>query len=52
MANNSFVKFYRLPNSTYTSKDYTKDANGIYFITDTHELFVNGTNYGMSSTLV
>ena len=52
MANNSFVKFYRLPSSTYTSADYTKDANGIYFITDTHELFVNGTNYGMSSTLV
>ena len=52
MANNSFVKFYRLPNSTYTSASYTKDANGIYFITDTHELIVNGTNYGMSSTLV
>ena len=53
MANtNSFVKFYRLPSSTYTSADYTKDANGIYFITDTHELIVNGTNYGMSSTLV
>ena len=52
MANNSFVKFYRLPSTTYTSADYTKDANGIYFITDTHELFVNGTNYGMSSTLV
>lgn len=49
---NSFVKFYRLPNSTYTSEDYTKDANGIYFITDTHELIVNGVNYGMSSTLV
>ena len=52
MANNSFVKFYRLPSTTYTSADYTKDANGIYFITDTHELIVNGTNYGMSSTLV
>ena len=51
MANNSFVKFYRLPNSTYTSKDYTKDANGIYFITDTQELIVNGVNYGMSKTL-
>lgn len=49
---NSFVKFYRLPSTTYTSADYTKDANGIYFITDTHELIVNGTNYGMSSTLV
>ncbi|MGM9532000.1 hypothetical protein, partial [Intestinibacter sp.] len=49
---NSFVKFYRLPSSTYTSADYTKDANGIYFITDTQELIVNGVNYGMSSTLV
>lgn len=48
---NSFVKFYRLPSSTYTSADYTKDANGIYFITDTHELIVNGTKYGMSTTL-
>lgn len=52
MVKNSFVKFYRLPSTTYTSADYTKDANGIYFITDTHELIVNGTNYGMSSTLV
>ena len=49
---NTFVKFYRLPSSTYTSASYTKDANGIYFITDTHELIVGGNNYGMSSTLV
>ena len=52
MANNSFVKFYRLPNSTYTSKDYTKDANGIYFITDTHELIVGGTKYGISTSIM
>ena len=52
MAKNSFVKFYRLPSTTYTSADYTKDANGIYFITDTHELIVGGTKYGMSTTIM
>ena len=49
---NSFVKFYRLSNAAYTAASYVKDANGIYFITDTQELIVNGVNYGMSSTLV
>ena len=51
MANNSFVKFYRLNNAAYTAKNYTPDPNGIYFITDTHELIVSGTKYGMSTTL-
>lgn len=51
MANNSFVKFYKLDNAAYTAKSYTPDPNGIYFITDTHELIVNGTKYGMSTTL-
>lgn len=48
---NSFVKFYRLSSTAYKAQT-SKDANGIYFITDTHELIVNGINYGMSSTLV
>lgn len=48
---NSFVKFYRLSSTAYEAQT-SKDANGIYFITDTHELIVNGDNYGMSSTLV
>lgn len=52
MANNSFVKFYRLNNAAYTAKNYTPDPNGIYFITDTHKLIVNGVNYGMSSDLI
>ena len=52
MANNSFVKFYRLDNAAYTAKNYTPDPNGIYFITDTHKLIVNGVNYGMSSDLI
>ena len=51
MANNSFVKFYRLKNAAYNAENYVKDPNGIYFITDTHELIVNGTKYGMSTTL-
>ena len=51
MANNSFVKFYRLDEAAYKAQT-SKDANGIYFITDTQELIVNGVNYGMSSTLV
>ena len=51
MANNSFVKFYRLNNAAYTAKNYTPDPNGIYFITDTHELIVGGVKYGMSTTL-
>lgn len=49
MANN-FVKFYRLDNAAYKAQT-SKDANGIYFITDTQELIVNGVNYGMSKTL-
>ena len=48
---NSFVKFYRLSSTAYKAQT-SKDANGIYFITDTHELIVGGNNYGMSSTLV
>ena len=51
MANNSFVKFYRLKSAAYKAQT-PKDANGIYFITDTHELIVNGVNYGMSSDLI
>lgn len=50
MANNSFVKFYRLSETAYNAQT-SKDANGIYFITDTQELIVNGVNYGMSKTL-
>ena len=50
MANNSFVKFYRLSETAYKAQT-SKDANGIYFITDTQELIVNGVNYGMSKTL-
>lgn len=50
MANNSFVKFYRLDEAAYKAQT-SKDANGIYFITDTQELIVNGVNYGMSKTL-
>lgn len=50
MANNSFVKFYRLSSTAYNAQT-SKDANGIYFITDTQELIVNGVNYGMSKTL-
>ena len=49
---NSFVKFYRLNNAAYTAKNYTPDPNGIYFITDTHELIVGGVKYGMSSDLI
>ena len=52
MANNSFVKFYRLPSTTYTSADYTKDAHGIYFITDTHELIVGEVKYGISTSIM
>lgn len=48
---NSFVKFYRLSKSAYDAQT-PKDANGIYFITDTQELIVDGTNYGMSSDLI
>lgn len=47
---NSFVKFYRLSEAAYKAQT-SKDANGIYFITDTQELIVNGVNYGMSKTL-
>lgn len=50
MVKNSFVKFYRLDNAAYTAKNYTPDPNGIYFITDTHELIVDGTKYGMSTS--
>lgn len=50
MVNNSFVKFYRLSETAYKAQT-SKDANGIYFITDTQELIVNGVNYGMSKTL-
>ena len=50
MAKNSIVKFYRLDNAAYKAQT-SKDANGIYFITDTQELIVNGVNYGMSKTL-
>lgn len=50
MANN-LVKFYRLSSKVYNSADHTKDSNGIYFITDSHELIVGGVNYGMSTTL-
>ena len=52
MANNSFVKFYRLRNSAYNAENYVKDPNGIYFITDTQELIVGGVKYGMSSDLI
>lgn len=52
MVNNSFVKFYRLNNAAYTAKNYTPDPNGIYFITDTKELIVNGVNYGMSTSIM
>lgn len=48
----SFVKFYKLNNAAYTAKSYTPDPNGIYFITDTQELIVDGTKYGMSSDLI
>lgn len=48
---NSFVKFYRLSKSAYDAQT-PKDANGIYFITDTQELIVDGINYGMSSDLI
>lgn len=47
---NSFVKFYRLSEAAYNAQT-SKDANGIYFITDTQELIVKGVNYGMSKTL-
>lgn len=52
MANNSFVKFYRLDNAAYTAKNYTPDPNGIYFITDTHELIVGGVKYGISTSIM
>lgn len=52
MANNSFVKFYRLNNAAYTAKNYTPDPNGIYFITDTHELIVGGVKYGISTSIM
>lgn len=45
------VRFYRLSKEVYNSSTHTKDPNGIYFITDTQELIVNGVNYGMSKTL-
>ena len=45
------VRFYRLSKEVYNSSAHTKDPNGIYFITDTQELIVNGVNYGMSKTL-
>lgn len=48
---NSFVKFYRLSEAAYNAKT-SKDANGIYFITDKNRIVVNGVDYGMSSTLV
>ena len=50
---NSFVKFYRLSSTAYKAQETAGkvDANGIYFITDTQELIVNGVNYGMSKTL-
>ena len=50
MANN-FVKFYRLSEAAYNAQT-SKDANGIYFITDKNRIVVNGVDYGMSSTLV
>lgn len=49
---NSFVKFYRLKAAAYNAENYTKDPNGIYFITDTKELIVGGVNYGMSTTIM
>lgn len=52
MANNSFVKFYRLKSAAYNAENYVKDPNGIYFITDTQELIVGGVKYGMSSDLI
>ena len=54
MANNSFVKFYRLDNAAYKAKETAGkvDANGIYFIFDKNRIVVNGVDYGMSSTLV
>lgn len=45
------VKFYRLSKEVYNSSAHTKDPNGIYFITNTQELIVNGVNYGMSTGL-
>lgn len=48
---NSFVKFYRLSEAAYNAQT-SKDANGIYFITDKNRIVVNGVDYGMSSTLV
>ena len=48
---NSFVKFYRLSEAAYDAQT-SKDANGIYFITDKNRIVVNGVDYGMSSTLV
>ena len=54
MANNSFVKFYRLDNTAYKAQETAGkvDANGIYFIFDKNRIVVNGVDYGMSSTLV
>lgn len=52
MDKNSFVKFYRLDNAAYTAKSYTPDPNGIYFITDTHELIVGGVKYGISTSIM
>ena len=54
MANNSFVKFYRLDNAAYKAQETAGkvDANGIYFIFDKNRIVVNGVDYGMSSTLV
>ena len=51
MAVEKQVRFYRLSKEVYNSSAHTKDPNGIYFITDTQELIVNGVNYGMSKTL-
>lgn len=51
MATEKLVRFYRLSKEVYNSSTHTKDPNGIYFITDTQELIVNGVNYGMSKTL-
>lgn len=42
----ALVKFYRGVAGKYNS---TTHADGIYFATDSHELFVNGAHYGLST---
>lgn len=41
------VLFYRGPKSSY---DVSQHGNGIYFCTDTYEIFMNNHSYGGEGT--